>query len=375
MEVKRKVTIVGPFLYPWGQASSRRVHGLARSLAVNFDVDIICGNTKNIKSDEDEGIRYQGVGYETGSETYLSKFIRVIGQNAIKTVGALRRKSNKPDFIIVYGGHFLFMLPLLFWAKINDIKIIVDVVEWYDKNQLTGGRYGPVHINAKLALKYVYPRVDGIIAISSYLNSYYEKKGLHTIVIPPISNFQSCRTQQTLNQPRKLIYSGYPGIKDNIHVVIEALKVINNDNIKLELLILSPKINSNYTHLSFVDVITNIDQKNVAKYLSQADFSLMFREDKVFTKAGFPTKFVESMCVGTPVIGNITSDLDRYLINGETGFISSTLDVNEIVEIFNNVVQLNVLEMQILRENCKIMAENFRYFKYTSKLKEFFNLI
>lgn len=36
--------------------------------------------------------------------------------------------------------------------------------------------------------------------------------------------------------------------------------------------------------------------------------------------AGFPTKFVESITAGTPVLTNQTSDLADYLVEGEIGF-------------------------------------------------------
>ncbi len=43
--------------------------------------------------------------------------------------------------------------------------------------------------------------------------------------------------------------------------------------------------------------------------------------------AGFPTKFVESLGAGCPVITNYTSDLDLYLKNGFNGFVVKDLNM------------------------------------------------
>ena len=56
----------------------------------------------------------------------------------------------------------------------------------------------------------------------------------------------------------------------------------------------------------------------VLQTLQETDFTVLIRDASLrYAKAGFPTKVVESLMSGTPVICNLSSDLDEYLVDGE----------------------------------------------------------
>jgi hypothetical protein len=54
----------------------------------------------------------------------------------------LEAMKEKPDYIIVYGGFYRYANKILKYCKKNNIKIIFDVVEWYEPAQMLGGRFG-----------------------------------------------------------------------------------------------------------------------------------------------------------------------------------------------------------------------------------------
>ena len=52
------------------------------------------------------------------------------------------------------------------------------------------------------------------------------------------------------------------------------------------------------------------------------DFSVLLRtENSRLAKAGFPTKISESLVHGVPVICNLSSDLNKYLVDGVNSII------------------------------------------------------
>jgi glycosyltransferase involved in cell wall biosynthesis len=68
--------------------------------------------------------------------------------------------------------------------------------------------------------------------------------------------------------------------------------------------------------------VGRIPRDGVLKNLEEADFTVLMRSpDQRYAKAGFPTKVVESLSSGTPVICNITSDLGDYIRDGENGIV------------------------------------------------------
>jgi glycosyltransferase involved in cell wall biosynthesis len=54
--------------------------------------------------------------------------------------------------------------------------------------------------------------------------------------------------------------------------------------------------------------------------INKAEYVVFIRDVNLTNVAGFPTKFVEAISCGTPVLSNSTSNIDEYLITGKTGF-------------------------------------------------------
>ena len=55
--------------------------------------------------------------------------------------------------------------------------------------------------------------------------------------------------------------------------------------------------------------------------VKKADYSIIIRDNNLVTRAGFPTKFVESVACGTPVICNDNSDLKEWIDRCGCGFV------------------------------------------------------
>jgi hypothetical protein len=90
--------------------------------------------------------------------TRLFNFIFKSGDN---TINWLNNLSVKPDYVIVYGGYYRYANKILKYCKSKNIKVVFDVVEWYEPTQMIGGRYGFFYNSFLLAFKYVYPKADG----------------------------------------------------------------------------------------------------------------------------------------------------------------------------------------------------------------------
>ena len=92
------------------------------------------------------------------------------------------------------------------------------------------------------------------------------------------------------------------------------------------------------------------------------------------TMAGFPTKFVESMTAGTPIITNKTSDIELYLKEGETGFFLDYPNLNKSLDKLEYILGLSEDKLSLLKENCN-KFEAFDYSNYLSKTKKFLELV
>jgi len=103
-----------------------------------------------------------------------------------------------------------------------------------------------------------------------------------------------------------------------------------------------------------------------------ADFSLLLRNEARYSRAGFPTKFVESLAVGTPVIANLTSDLHRYLKEGDTGFICTGPAPEDLETALIRAIAMSQEHHAAMRTRCRTVAtESFDYRAFVTPLSEF----
>ncbi len=94
-----------------------------------------------------------------------------------------------------------------------------------------------------------------------------------------------------------------------------------------------------------------------------SDFTIFCRQRNRVTSAGFPTKLAESFACFTPVVTTPSSDIQDYMVNGKSGFVSDECTSESFkVAIENSLGQgkHDVLEMQKwLRDHNPLSIINF----------------
>jgi glycosyltransferase involved in cell wall biosynthesis len=355
---KRYLLYVGYFQFPWGQAASRRVYANAKSLTqVGYDVVVASGSsspehlTVIRENDKIGDISYIGLNtLPDQSHSTLKKIFTLIFDSSKRTLNFIYSLPHKPDYIILYGGYTPYLIRLLPWCKKNNVPIIADIVEWYSPSPSRFGKFNFSYLNVELAQRVLFHMCDGIIPISSYLEKYYKDKGCITFRVPPTVDIEIFPKQPIpllKKAPLRLVYAGSPGDgKDLLKNLVDAVLKVNDFGKRVDLQILGPsfydvkKICNLSTLPRVIKPLGRIPQHEVPGYVSTADFSLLLRKPQTNTQAGFPTKFVESMACGTPVIANITSDLGNYLDDGVNGFICQDYSVQALVNVLKTAMEM-----------------------------------
>jgi glycosyltransferase involved in cell wall biosynthesis len=302
-----------------------------------------------------------------------------------------------PSIVILYGCPTISLFAKLLkkFCKSHKIYFVMDIVDW-----LVIPKFNIVfrivkRLDVNYLKRYIANDADGIISISSYLKRYYIKKVNNVIIIPPISEY-NCFKKPKINENnniKKLIYIGNPFpyiqknlnskyFKDRLDLAIDYLSnlfdiefVFNVYGITLaQYLFVVPKQKEKLERLNhkiiFHGEINNLEAKN---NVSQADFSILFRNSNKMTNSGFPTKVSESISCGTPVITNSTSDLESYIINGKNGFLVN-LDSKSLTNQLKDILSSTSSEIN----NMKLYCYNSNLFSYTNYIKDtrdFFNNI
>lgn len=382
----KKLLIVTYYRYPDGDAGSVRQHTFAKLYKdLGYDVTIVgMGTSTNFQIKENEDVSY--ISLRNKNNSLFSRINNYLGF-----------KNNLKKFLKNYGipqvmhivdipANALFFLKK--FATKHNIKLIHDSVEWYSPEQFKNGKR---NINYILKNNYNTKWIDkqfSVIAISSFLEKHFNSRGINTVRIPVIMDIESvsCK-KETVQDKTVFLYAGSPGKKDYLAEILNGFSLLSDEELtNVELRIIGIKKEQLITLCGASETtieklekalvcLGRVSRKEVLMNLSQADFTVLLRsETQRYAKAGFPTKVVESLATATPVIANITSDLEMYFNDGINSFIVENDSVSAFSETIKRALKLTLDERNILYKNARDTAQKyFNYKNYKNLLKELLN--
>lgn len=385
-DIRRWIAYVGPVDFPEGGAAARRILGNARALvSAGYDVVIISGQRPAPGCeifDVAPGIRCVSVN-ERDAE-HLPKAVRYM---RYALMGARSRRwldsrTCLPAAVILYSGYSPYLMQFMGWARRRSVALLFDAVEWYASPTLPAFMISPYLWNTEFAMRVLIPQLDGVVAISRALECYYRARGVPVGRVPPLFDpveILPSVSEPVAGAPLKLVYSGSPGRKDLIDMVIEA--VIRRDAgtgcLRLEIVGLSEEELRSRAPLRKRDGVIpdclvahgRVSHARSMELVGRADFTVFLRHvDRVSTN-GFPTKFVESLALGTPVITNITSDLAEHLHDGQTGLVCQEPTPSGLAVALDRALELDACVRNAMRQAARAEAERaFSYGAYVETL-------
>jgi len=389
-----KILYIGSFRLPNYDAAAPRVLNNANLFReAGHSVTFISWGGKYRDTDlcSDGKYRVDGFEYLITNELDSSGgfFVRLkskIRRGSI-TLCLLQDMKEKPDMIIMYNADYWWTRKMINYCTTYNIKLCNDITEWYDNNELHIADILPNTIN----MKFLQHRVANKIVISNMLNNIYNES--NNLLLPPLCDPLEEKWSASINDERitsfdgiTLIYAGNPAKKDCVHTVINAVNILAHEGKPIRFLILGitrenylQKYNkllmSSCLHEN-IQFLGRVSQDLIPAYYKKADFMVLLREPNRKNMVGFPTKFAESMTAGVPVICNSTSDINKYVLNGKTGFLVDGYSLTNILKILReHVLNLSSCELANMKKETREYGLNFscRYQSYNSEVQNFIN--
>ena len=96
-----------------------------------------------------------------------------------------------------------------------------------------------------------------------------------------------------------------------------------------------------------------VKESELPALLTQADIGLYFMDDTLLNRTKCPVKLADMLMLGIPVVGEAVGQVPEYVVNGQTGLLRASGDVDGLIE--------DVLHLLTNREKRQQFAENGRW--------------
>lgn len=268
-------------------------------------------------------------------------------------------------------------------CKIQNIRLLVDSVEWYSSEQFKFGALSPSMILKNIENKYILDKNVKIISISKYLQNYFVNKGCISVRIPVILDVKNLPYEKQINENKlTILYAGSPGKKDYVFEMLSGILLLDEvERSRITFILAGVSYDDVNLFFSMDDLIKlnscveflgRVERPVVLKKLAESDFTVLLRaSNQRYARAGFPTKVVESLATATPVILNLSSDLGDYINDMYEGLIVKDCSADAFAKTLKRALLLKKVQKEIMRQNARLCAEkNFDYRLYMEQLSE-----
>lgn len=381
---KGTIAFIGNFNIDTLNASGKRVKGLADAISDDYDIFLIGISEKESFSNPVE-LQF---GYKAA---YLPLPSNVLKRIAVKQYFVFTKEllEEIPDLkgVISYGSPVisLYVALLQKWCKKRNITFISDVVDMIYMHGRGGFLDYLKFLDITLLKEHIVPKSDGIISISSKIEDFYKNKGHNKVIVVPPVTTKACVEVDDYkhNGTITIVYAGLPFnkvkkipknlMKDRLDWSIELLNTVYEKGINIDFKIFGinaedflyslPEYENILKTTDFITFYGKVDQHIVEREVRMADFTILSRDKTEVTESGFPTKFSESLCLGTPVLATDTSDIGHYLLENLNGMVLdfgiTENSINKLYKLLSNVEQIKKMKLYC-REQYPFNPKDYR---------------
>lgn len=371
----KTILYVGGFELPDKNAAAHRVLNNAKALrALGYTVRFlgISHSETQVTKGCVQGFDYWALPYPKGNKAWL---------RYLSDISVLRERLEEDKSVagvVFYNYPAACLFKALRYCKRHGLFTIADVTEWYLAEKRNPVFYVLKTLDTAWRMRRLHKKADGIIGISAYLCDYY-RRHKNVVQIPPLVDLDEEKwtvpSAQAADETIRLIYAGSTSdVKDDLPTVLKSVYPFRDklhlDIIGVEEAAVVSRFSAEEQAVFKGDHVTfygRLSHKECVEKIKASDFQIFVRPNNLVTKAGFPTKFPESLACGAPVITNASSNIADYLEEGKNGFLVSVVTSEGIGQVLQKVASLSRDEIDGMKRYCQRATT----FDYRSFIDEF----
>ena len=348
-----------------------------------YDVSYLCQNIPPVERQFS-----QEEGY-----TYIRQYITIpkfsVLENISEEIWGLKMmrlfrksvKESKPDLVISYGS--TCQMQMIKFCRKHEIPIYADATDWFeitDRNDSVLNRI--FQFCGDRVIEKANLMANGVISISQFFHQYYLDRGQKSFWLPPVFELPPKTIfRREPGSPVRLVYAGsLGGNKDTVAPVIqcfleETAEWMNRFELNL-VGIEEADLNQSFGKHDWkehrIHAWGRLPHENTLRMVENSDFCILLRQNKRYAKAGFSTKFAESMSQGVPMLCTAVGGADMLIQDMKNGVLVPDNRYETIKEALIQISELPNEKLIQMKQNAYDTAEKyFDYHNYTDSIKKF----
>lgn len=286
------------------------------------------------------------------------------------------KKDNKGG-VIVYSVHIPFMLTGLLISKIYKIPYIGI---WTDPPSIVTDRESKIksklrNIELKIS-KFLMRRADKLVVLTKFLAEDFAPKTPYIVIEGIIDSEEKKEENEIINKldtkNKKIVYTGSLEKRYGIENIVEGFSLIKSENIILEIYGRGDyeeelkKICERNQNIKYFGFVSNSE---ILKIQKNADFLINARSPKEeYVKYSFPSKTLEYMLSGTPLISTILPGIpEEYR---EYIYVLKDNSPESIARKIENCLDIPIQDLKKFGEKAKKFAKTKNYKEQGKKIIE-----
>lgn len=352
----KSILYIGAFRLPAGNAAAQRVRSNAKILRdLGYRVVLV-----GIDSDPNEtrAVVRRGSYVRDGFHSISinvggGRFGRVLKRlSAVIPRRLMDRRASPAAAVICYNHPAVPQALIQIAAHCRAVAFLPDATEWYGPDGNAPLRDAAKWLDTTVRMRILNRFARAFITTSPYLTRFYDGAGRAVLELPTLYDRDQLAPATGIvaatEGELRLVYAGQPfniearrpkpsNMKERLDKVIDVVAAANlaGARYRLDLYGLTREqyLRALPHHGYVVDGAAGwlafhgrVSQAVVVDAVRDAHFTIFLRDDHRVNRAGFPSKFAESITAGTAVMTNIMANLTPFAVEEKNSIALDGLD-------------------------------------------------
>lgn len=384
-----KILLVSQFYYP----ERFSVTDIAESFVkAGHEVTVITGKPnygygkiieeyKKVKYEEINGVKVHRVKLSPRKYSRLSIIKNYLSFHNNAKHFVRHFKENFDVVLSISLSPVISISPALLYAKKHNVPCVLYCQDLWPESTLITGAVRKNSLMFKMLFKWsksIYNRCDRIVISSPSFKDYFEnelgiKDKLFNVVNQPILNSTKHLESVQYENKHNIVYAGNIGKIQLVDQLIEAMKFVKTDDIKLHIMGMGSEL-ENIKNKIEKEKLTNVIYEGAfpiekaETYYANADALIVSLKNEGYVGRTIPNKAIQYMKYGKPILAVVGGD-SKIMLENAKGSVFAKENAENIAEKIDFLCSLSEKEKdQLGLNNQNYFEENFSLEKLSQLL-------